>query len=110
MSETDIGWVEVYRANHGFFDRRTPATLTIDGVPRGSVMPYEYLEVEVHAGLHKVRGQCDDDVSNELELSILPKHQTHVTLTSRPGSAWFNPLLLGKVIRLRLRQEPQKVG
>jgi hypothetical protein len=68
-------------------------------------MPYEYLEVHVPAGHHKVRAQCDEDVSNELELSVLPERRIHVTLTSRPGSAWFNPLLLGKVVRLRLRQE-----
>ena len=55
-----MGHVEVYRENHGGVDRLLPAELWIDNIPRGSVLPYETVRLDVKAGSHLIEVKADD--------------------------------------------------
>jgi hypothetical protein len=43
-----------------------------------------------------------------LTIEVLPDDDVQLTLTSRPGLAWFNSLMIGNAIRLRLSHSDQK--
>ena len=97
-----MGHVEVYRDNHGGVDRLIPAELWIDNIPRGIVLPYETLRVDVEAGSHRIEVKADDVKCNGLAIEVPPDGDVRLTLTSRPGMAWFNALMIGTAVRMRL--------
>jgi hypothetical protein len=99
--------IELYRANHVGIDRLSPAELWVDNIPRGSVLPGDTLECAVEAGSHRVQVKAEDATSKETMFALAPNERLRLTVSSRPGMAWFNSLLLGKAVKLRLsRTEP----
>jgi hypothetical protein len=103
MTDADCR-IELYRANHGGIDRNTPVELWIDNVPRGSVLPYGTVDVATGAGSHRIEVKADDASSNGMVSEIASNETLRLTVSSRPGMAWFNSLFLGKAVRLRLRR------
>jgi hypothetical protein len=97
------GRVELYRENHGGVDRLSPVELWIDNVPRGTLLPHETLTVDVESGPHRVEIKAEDAKCKGLAIDVPPDGGVRLTLTSRPGLAWFNSLTIGTAIRLRLR-------
>jgi hypothetical protein len=96
MTITRDGLIELYRTNHVGIDRHTPVELWIDNVPRGEVLPYETMETAIVGEPHRVEVKAQDAVSKELHLEVAPDEKVRLTVSSRPGMAWFNSLLLGK--------------
>jgi hypothetical protein len=96
------GRIELHRQNHGGVDRLTPAELWIDNVPRGSLLPYETLAVDVDPGPHRVEIKAEDAKCKSLTIDVPAGGEVRLTLTSRPGLAWFNSLMIGNATRLRL--------
>ena len=103
MTEADSR-IELYRANHGGIDRNIPVELWIDNVPRGSVLPYETIDLVTEAGPHRIEVKAEDASSKGMDFEIAANETLRLTVSSRPGIAWFNSLLLGKAVRLRLRR------
>ena len=98
----DTGWIELYRANQIGIDRLARAELWVDNVPRGSVLPGETIECAIGAGSHRVQTKAEDAAAKEVTFEVAPNERLRLTVSSRPGLAWFNSLLLGKSVRLRL--------
>ena len=97
-------WIELFRANHGYVDRTTPAVLLIDDAESGSVLPNESLRVEVSPGRHRVQVGTFDAWSKPLEIVADAGSVVGLKMSAWPGAAWLNPLLLGRSIHYRLRK------
>jgi hypothetical protein len=74
----------------------------IDDIAHGNLLPYETLEVEVSPGPHRARIVSEEDSSRELSVNVTREKKIRLRVTSRPGAAWFNPLLIGRAVHLRL--------
>jgi hypothetical protein len=63
------------------------------------------LKIEVAAGSHEVQAASPEAWSRTVAVEVEPGHTLKLRVSSWPGAAWFNPLLLGRTIHLRLRIE-----
>jgi hypothetical protein len=50
-----------------------------------------------------VRDGAEDTTSNEVEVQIQPGQAAQLSCSTRPGFGIFNPLLIGRMFRPKLR-------
>ena len=55
-------------------------------------------------GSHRIQVRIDDMASREKELTVKEGETVDLGCRARPGAAFFNPLLIGKPIRLSPRR------
>jgi hypothetical protein len=104
----DLGFIEVYRANHVWLDRDVPLSIRVDGVVKGELMPHEHLQVRAQPGFHLVDVESPEGRSKEIEIRVSAGSSAELVCKAWPGAACFNPLLLGRSAHYRLR--PAKPG
>jgi hypothetical protein len=102
--ESATGRVELYRSNHGWVDRNKPCEVLVDGVAQACVYPRQHAEVRLQEGSHQIAVVFEDQRSKPIEIEVAAGATKRLVCSSRPGSAWFNPLLLGRAIRLKLTE------
>ena len=109
LGEEDAsGRVELYRANHGWVDRNKAFQVLVDGVTQASVYPRQHAEIRLQEGSHQIAVAFEDQRSKPIDVEVLAGATKRLVCSSRPGAAWFNPLLLGRAIRLKLYESSEK--
>ena len=100
--EKASGLVELYRANHGWVDRNKAFEVLVDGVAQASVYPRQHAEIRLQEGSHQIAVEFEDQRSKPIEIEVVAGATKRLVCSSRPGAAWFNPLLMGRAITLKL--------
>jgi len=79
--------------------------------PRSRTIPVQLLDRRPNRnrgvgewGNHRIQVRIDDMASREMELTVKEGETVDLGCRARPGAAFFNPLLIGKPIRLFLRR------
>jgi hypothetical protein len=93
----------LHRGRHILIDKRATYEVLVDGQKFGNLPPEQSLEFPVAPGEHRVQVRFDDTVSREVKVSLQPGERIDLACSTRPGGAWFNPLLLGRPLHLNLK-------
>lgn len=104
-----LGLVRLYRSNHGWVDRKLPFDVYVDGSQQATILPREFTDLRLPEGTHRIEVSCIDEGIASIEVAVVPERTKYLICSSRPGAAWFNPLLLGRWARVRIRESHKPV-
>jgi hypothetical protein len=95
--------IRVFRGPHVWVDRRATCEVLVDGSVVGELGPNQDVRFSVMPGMHRVQTRLSDAASNEVEVTVEAGRTTDLKCSTRTGWALFNPLLIGRLVRLKLR-------
>lgn len=80
----------------------------MDGVVAGELPAYGTTDLTVSPGSHLVGVRFGDEQSQPIVVELRPGETKYLTSLARPGMSRFNPLLLGRSVRFKVRESTDK--
>ncbi len=97
--------LRIVRGAHIIWDRNVAFEVLVDDEAVGAVRASGEINCSVKPGRHRVqvRSDADDARSNEVEIHVVAGEMAELACSTRPGFGFFNPLLVGRLFRPKIR-------
>jgi hypothetical protein len=102
--------IRIVRGAHVIVDMNIAYDVLVDDEVVGTLRANGSFSCAVAPGPHRVQVRFlpEKEASNVVEIEVAPTQTAELACSTRPGSAAFNPLLLGRAFHLKLRSvEPE---